>query len=185
MADNYLRLGDKLPDFSLSAFQNNKNTKVVSSSYFGKWLVLVFYPGDFTFVCPTELVEFSQNIEIFEKLGAEVLSISIDTAFVHKAWHESSENLKHISFPMGSDPTGKICRQIGVFDEEKQTAMRATYIFDPKGVLRLIEINDARVGRSVTEIYRKLVAAKHVSDHPGEVCPASWKPGKPTVKVTK
>ena len=148
----------------------------------GKWLVLAFYPADFTFVCPTELEELADLYEEFRKLGAEVASVSTDTAFVHKAWHDNSPAIKKIRYPMLADPSGKLCRAFGTYIDGEGLSLRATFIIDPDGVVKSIEIHDNSIGRSAREILRKLQAAKHVREHPDQVCPASWEPGKETLK---
>ena len=149
----------------------------------GDWLVLFFYPADFTFVCPTELEELANNYEEFKKLDAEILSVSTDTAFVHKAWHDNSEAIKKVQFPMLADPTGKLARKMGVYIEDEGLALRGTFIIDPKGKIVAAEVNDNSIGRSAKELIRKLQAAKFVYDHDGvQVCPASWQPGEKTLK---
>lgn len=175
-------IGQKIPDFTLDAFHEEKIKKIKLSDYKGKWLVLFFYPADFTFVCPTELLELAENYSELRKLGAEVLSVSADTAFVHKAWHDESPAIKKVKFPMVADPTGKLCREFGVYIEEEGLSLRGTFIIDPNGILRALEIHDNSIGRSVSELLRKLEAAKFVREHKGLVCPASWSPGKKTLK---
>lgn len=175
-------IGEKIPDFELEAFHNGEIKKIKLSDYRGKWLVLVFYPADFTFVCPTELEEIADNFEEFKKAGAEVLSVSTDTVFVHKAWHDVSPAIKKIKFPMLADPTGKLSRAFGTYHEDAGVSWRATFIIDPDGVLKAVEMHDNSIGRSAKEILRKLQASRHVREHPGEVCPASWAPGKGTLK---
>ena len=177
-----VKIGEKIQDFELKAFYQDKLADVKSSEYRGKWLVLIFYPADFTFVCPTELEDAAANYEEFKKMDAEVMSISTDTEFVHKAWHDHSPAIKKVNFPMLADPTGKVCREFGVYMENDGTALRGTFIIDPDGVLRTIEIHDNNIGRSARESLRKLQAAKFVREHKGLVCPANWKPGDDTMK---
>lgn len=187
-----VKIGEKILDFALDAFYDpssakasegeGKIKKIKLSDYKGKWLILFFYPADFTFVCPTELEELAENYSEFRKLGAEVLSVSTDTAFVHKAWHDNSPAIRKVKFPMAADPTGKLCREFGVYIEEEGLALRGTFIVDPEGVLKALEIHDNSIGRSADELLRKLQAAKFVKEHKGQVCPASWKPGKKTLK---
>ncbi|MFA6530117.1 MAG: alkyl hydroperoxide reductase subunit C [Candidatus Micrarchaeia archaeon] len=176
-----IRIGEKIADMELDAFYSGKNTKINLSSQKGKWLVLAFYPADFTFVCPTELEELADNYEEFKKQDAEIMSVSTDTYFVHKAWHDASPAIKKIKFPMLADPTGKMCREFGTYIENEGLSLRATFIIDPDGVLKCMEIHDNSIGRSAKEILRKLKAAKFVREHPGQVCPASWEPGKATL----
>lgn len=177
-----IQIGGKIPDLELDAFHNDEIKKVKLSDYRGKWLVLLFYPADFTFVCPTELEEAAEHYEEFKSLGAEVVSVSTDTAFVHKAWHDHSPAIKKVRFPMVADPSGKLCREFGTYLEEEGLSLRATFIVDPEGVLRAIEMHDNSIGRCAKEILRKLQAAVYVKEHQGEVCPASWEPGKETLK---
>lgn len=176
-----VKIGEKVEDFELEAFHENDSKKIKLSDYKGKWVVLLFYPADFTFVCPTELSEAAENYEEFKKLGAEVLSISTDTAFVHKAWHDISDAIKKIKYPMLADPTGKVCRQFGTYIEDEGLSWRGTFIIDPDGILKSMHIHDNSIGRSTKEILRMLEAAKFVSEHKGQVCPASWKPGAKTL----
>ena len=175
-------IGMRVPDFEFEAFYNEEIKKIKFSDYLGKWIVLIFYPADFTFVCPTELEEAANLYENFKKLNAEILSISTDTLYVHKAWHDTSPAIRKISFPMVADTTGKICREFGTYIEEKGLSVRASFIIDPDGIVRAFEMNDNSIGRSSEELLRKLQAAKFVREHKGEVCPASWKPGSKTLK---
>ena len=177
-----VKIGASVPDFEREAFQNEDIGKVKLSDYKGKWLVMLFYPADFTFVCPTELEEAAILYPEFQKEGAEILSISTDTAFVHKAWHDTSESIKKIKYPMVADPTGKLCKEFGTYIEEVGLSLRATFIIDPEGILKAMDIHDNSIGRNGYEILRKLQAAKFVRENPGLVCPASWKPGGKTLK---
>jgi len=175
------KVGFKISDITADALYENNIKKISFSDYKGRWLVLIFYPADFTFVCPTELEEAAEKYDEFKKLNAEILSISTDTVYSHKAWHDSSPSIKKITFPMVADPTGKICREFGTYIEADGVALRGTFIIDPDGILRLMEINDNSVGRNISEILRKLSAAKFTREH-GEVCPVNWKPGEKTLK---
>lgn len=177
-----IKIGQKIPDLELEAFHNDETKKIKLSNYKGKWLVLLFYPADFTFICPTELEEATDLYEEFKKLGAEVLSVSTDTVFVHKAWHDNSPAIKKVKFPMLADPTGKLCRELGTYIEGEGLSQRASFIFDPDGILKSFEIHDNSIGRNAEEILRKLKAAKFVRENPGQVCPANWEPGKKTLK---
>lgn len=177
-----LQVGSVIPDFDVEVFHNNDVRTVKLSDYRGQWLVLIFYPADFTFVCPTELEEAAHYYAEFKKQGAEVLSVSTDTVYAHKAWHDQSPSIKQIQFPMVADPTGKVCRAFGTYIEDKGLSWRGSFIVDPDGVLKVAEIHDNAVGRSTEEILRKLQAARFVREHQGEVCPASWKPGAKTLK---
>jgi len=180
--ENTQKIGSHVVDATLEAFHNEQFKKIKLSDYLGKWVVLFFYPADFTFICPTELEELADNYAKFGELNAEVLSVSTDTAFVHKAWHDNSRAIKKINYPMLADPTGKLSRQFGVYIEEEGLALRGTFIIDPDGKLVAQEVNDNSIGRSAVELLRKLQAAQHVREHRGEVCPASWQPGSKTLK---
>lgn len=175
-------IGQKVADFELSAFQNNKQIKLKLSDFAGKWLVLFFYPADFTFVCPTELEDLADHYEELKKMNVEVLSVSTDTVFVHKAWHDNSPAIKKIEFPMVADPTGALSKEMGVYIPSEGLALRGTFIIDPDGVLKAFEVHDNSIGRSADELVRKLQAAEYVRGHGGEVCPAKWKPGSKTLK---
>lgn len=177
-----VKINEKIPDFSAKAFHNGEIKDVSFSGFNGKWLVLLFYPADFTFICPTELEEAAESYGKFKELNAEILSISTDTAFSHKAWHDVSPSIKKIKYPMLADTTGKICREFGTYIEEEGLSLRATFIIDPDGVLKSFEIHDNSIGRNINEILRKLQAARFVREHKGQVCPASWLPGKETLK---
>ena len=177
-----VKINEKISDFSLEAFHENKIKRIKLSDYKGKWLILFFYPADFTFICPTELEELAENYSEFKKLGAEILSVSTDTAFVHKAWHDNSPTVRKVKFPMVADPTGNLCREFGTYIEDEGLSLRGTFIINPDGILKALEINDNSIGRSASELLRKLEAAKFVKEHKGQVCPASWKPGKKTLK---
>ena len=170
------------PDFSGKAFHNGELTAVNLSDYKGKWVLLFFYPGDFTFICPTELGELADNYEKIKGLGAEIISVSTDSEYVHKAWHEQSEMVKKVKYPMLSDKTGKISRDYGAYIEEEGVALRGSFVIDPDGVLKAYEMHDNSIGRSSAELIRKLQAAKFVREHKGQVCPMSWKPGDKTLK---
>lgn len=177
-----VRIGQKIPDFELDAFHNEEIKKMRLGDYRGKWLILLFYPADFTFVCPTELEEAAEYYSKFTELGAEVLSISTDTAFVHKAWHDNSPAVAKVQFPMLADPTGKVSREFGTYVEEEGHSLRGTFIIDPDGILRALEMHHNSLGRSARELLRKLQAAVFVREHKGQVCPASWEPGDDTLE---
>jgi len=178
-------VGSEVPDFELAAYHKDKIVTLKRAQYRGKWLVLFFYPADFTFICPTELEELAEHYSAFRKEGAEIVSVSADTVYVHKAWHDQSAAIGKITFPMAADPKVVLARAFGIYVEEGEDAglsLRGTFIIDPDGVLRAMEIHDNSIGRSVKELLRKLQAAKFVREHGGQVCPASWEPGKKTLK---
>lgn len=169
-------INDKVENFSTMAFHKGDLTSLDFADYDGKWRILFFYPADFTFVCPTELGEMADYYDRFVEEGAEVFSVSTDTEFVHMAWHEASETIGKIRFPMLADPSGKISKAFGVYLEEAGVALRGTFIVDPQGSVKVMEIHDLDIGRSARELLRKLQAAKFTAAH-GQVCPASWEPG--------
>lgn len=173
---------ETLRDFSLELFQDEKIKKIRLLDYKNKWIVLVFYPADFTFICPTELEELAELYPKFQEAGAEVLSVSTDTVFVHKAWHDTSEAIKKIHFPMVADPTGTLCKAFGTYIKEEGLSLRGSFIIDPDGVLKAMELHDNSIGRSAEELLRKLQAAIYVYGHEGEVCPAKWRPGGKTLR---
>ncbi len=177
-----VKIGEQVPDMEFQVFHDEETKKVKISDYKGRWLVLLFYPADFTFVCPTELEEAAENYAEFKKNNAEVISVSADTVYVHKAWHDTSEAIKKVQYPMAADPTGKLCREFGTYIESEGLSLRGSFLIDPDGVLKSIEIHDNSIGRCAEEILRKLQAAKFVREHKGQVCPASWKPGAKTLK---
>ena len=177
-----VKIGQKVTDFELSTYHNDDIKKIRISDYKGKWLVLLFYPADFTFICPTELEEAANYYAEFQKSGAELLSVSTDTVYVHKAWYDVSAAIKKIKFPMVADPTGNLCREFGTYIDEAGLSLRGSFIIDPDGILKAYEIHDNSIGRSAKEILRKVQAAKFVRENKGEVCPASWEPGKKTLK---
>ncbi len=176
------QINKKVKDIEFEVFLNDKIQKQRISDYNGKWLVLFFYPADFTFVCPTELEEMAILHEQFQIINTEIISISTDTAFVHKAWHDSSPAIKKINFPMAADPTGKMAREYGVYLEDEGLSLRGTFVIDPEGILKLMEVNNNDIGRNANELLRKIQAAQFVNEHDGLVCPASWRPGKDSLK---
>jgi NADH-dependent peroxiredoxin subunit C len=182
MTKNMIQINQTIPDLELEAYHNNEIKKIKLSQYRGQWLILFFYPADFTFVCPTELREMAALYDQFKNEGAEILSVSTDTAFVHKAWHDESEAIKQVRFPMLADPTGKLCREFGTYIEDEGLSLRGSFVIDPDGRLRAYELHDNSIGRSASELLRKLQAAKFVDENGGEVCPASWKPGAETLR---
>lgn len=175
-------IGKRVPNIELEAYHQNKIKKVKLTNYKNKWLVLFFYPADFTFICPTEIKELADLYKEFQKNNAEILSVSTDTVFVHKAWHNCSKAISNIKFPMIADPAGKLSRYFGVYLEDEGVSLRGSFIIDPDGKIVAYEIHDNSIGRSASELLRKLQAAKFVRENKGKVCPASWKPGEKTLK---
>lgn len=168
--------------FKATAYHNGKFTDVTQDDLKGKWNVFVFYPADFTFVCPTELGDLADNYAAFQELGAEIYSVSTDTHFTHKAWHDTSDTINKIKFPMLADPTGALSRNFQVMIEAEGLALRGTFIIDPEGTIKAMEVNDNSIGRDAKELLRRVKAAKYVAENPGEVCPAKWQQGEETLK---
>lgn len=177
-----IKINQAVSDFTLKAYYQDKIKDIKLSDYRGRWVILIFYPGDFTFICPTELEEAANMREELKKKGAEVLSVSVDSVFVHKAWHEQSPAVKNVSFPMLSDPTGVTAKEFGAYIEEDGVCLRGSFIIDPDGILKTMEIHSNNIGRSGKELMRKLDAAIFVRNNKGLVCPASWEPGADTLK---
>jgi peroxiredoxin len=167
--------------FKAQAFKNGQFVEVTDASLKGKWSVVFFYPADFTFVCPTELEDLADNYAEFQKMGVEIYSVSTDTHFAHKAWHDSSPAIKKIGYTMVGDPTGTISRNFEVMIEELGLADRGTFVVDPEGKIQIVEITAGGIGRDAKELLRKVKAAQYVASHPGEVCPAKWKEGEKTL----
>ena len=167
--------------FKATAFHNGNFVEVSDADLKGKWSVVFFYPADFTFVCPTELGDLADVYPEFQKLGVECYSVSTDTHFTHKAWHDASDTIKKIKYPMIGDPTGNITRNFDVMIEEDGLALRGTFVINPEGEIKVAEIHDLGIGRDAKELLRKVQAAQYVASHPGEVCPAKWTPGEATL----
>ena len=175
-------INSQLPEFSVKAFHNGEFKTVTSNDVLGKWAIFFFYPADFTFVCPTELVDVAEKYDKLKAMGVEVYSVSTDSHFVHKAWHDTSDSIKKIQYPMLADPTGVLSRGFGVLIEEDGMAYRGTFVVNPEGKIKVAEIHDNNIGRNADELVRKVEAAQFVATHDGEVCPAKWKAGEETLK---
>lgn len=174
-------INTQIKPFKASAFKNGEFVEVNSEDLQGKWSVFFFYPADFTFVCPTELGDLADHYAEFQKRGVEIYSVSTDTHFTHKAWHDASETIGKIQYTMIGDPTGKITRNFDVMREEQGLADRGTFVVDPNGVIQAMEITAEGIGRDAEDLLRKVKAAQYVASHPGEVCPAKWKEGEATL----
>ena len=174
-------INTEIKPFKASAYKAGKFIEVSDADLKGKWSVVVFYPADFTFVCPTELEDLADNYAEFQKLGVEIYSVSTDTHFAHKAWHDTSEAIGKVNYTMVGDPTGAITRSFEVMIEEEGLALRGTFVINPEGQIKLCEIHDNGIGRDATELLRKVKAAQYVASHPGEVCPAKWQEGEKTL----
>ncbi|MFI3305082.1 MAG: alkyl hydroperoxide reductase subunit C [Rikenellaceae bacterium] len=174
-------INTSIPEFAVQAYHNGEFKRVTSDDLKGRWAILFFYPADFTFVCPTELVDMADKYEEFQQMGVEVYSVSCDTHFVHKAWADASESIQKIKYPMLADPTGLLARAFGVMIESDGMAYRGTFVADPEGNVKLAEVQDNAVGRNADELLRKVKAAQFVASHDGEVCPAKWSEGAETL----
>lgn len=170
-----------LQPFTATAYKEGKFVDVTDADVKGKWAVFFFYPADFTFVCPTELGDLADKYAELKEMGVEVYSVSTDTHFTHKAWHETSDTIGKIQYTMIGDPTLAISRNFDVLIEEAGLADRGTFVINPEGQIKIVEINDGGVGRDASELLRKIKAAQYVAAHPGEVCPAKWKEGEATL----
>jgi peroxiredoxin len=175
-------INSPLPTFTVQAYHQGAFKTVSDATVRGTWAVFFFYPADFTFVCPTELGDLQDKYAELQKMGVEVYGVSTDTHFVHKAWHDNSDTIKKVQYPLLADPTGTLTRAFGVHIEEEGLAYRGTFVVAPDGKVKIAEIHDNGIGRNAEELVRKIQAAQFVANHPGEVCPAKWKPGATTLK---
>ena len=176
-------INQQLPEFKVNAYRKDKGFFTVTNEDLkGKWSILFFYPGDFTFVCPTELADLQDFYAELQGLGVEVYSVSTDSHFVHKAWSDATDTIKGIEYTMLADMTFDLSRQHGVMIEEDGQAYRGTFLYNPEGQLKVLEIHDNGIGRDASELMRKVKAAKFVYENPGLVCPAKWKEGAATLK---
>ncbi|GMB09106.1 peroxiredoxin (alkyl hydroperoxide reductase subunit C) [Thermolongibacillus altinsuensis] len=175
-------IGKQVQPFKAKAYHNGKFIDVTEQDFKGKWSVVCFYPADFTFVCPTELEDLQNHYATLKELGVEVYSVSTDTHFTHKAWHDTSPAISKIEYIMIGDPSQKLSRMFDVLDEETGLAQRGTFIIDPDGVIQAVEINADGIGRDASTLINKIKAAQYVRNHPGEVCPAKWQEGAETLK---
>ncbi|GAB4030478.1 MAG: peroxiredoxin [Elusimicrobiota bacterium] len=187
--EKIIRIGQKVPSFEMETYEPQRKTfdkfSLERAKSDGKWTILVYYPADFTFVCPTELADLAEKHAELAKEGAEVVSVSTDTKFVHMGWQETEKLLKGVSYPMASDLRGRLASMLGVLDENSGLAYRGTFIIDPDGTLVSSEINFNNVGRNMEELLRKFKAFVHCRKNPSEVCPAKWKPGAKTLKPSE
>lgn len=169
-------------DFSVKAFHSGRFIDISREDIRGKWCVFFFYPADFTFVCPTELEDLSNKYDDFKKIDCEIFSVSCDTHFVHKAWHDASERIRKIQFPMIGDPTATLAKDFHVYIEESGLAERGSFVIDPEGRIVVYEVNSGSVGRNADELLRRVQACQFVAAHGDQVCPAKWTPGAETLK---
>jgi peroxiredoxin (alkyl hydroperoxide reductase subunit C) len=175
-------INSQIPEFSVEAFHDGKFKKISNADLKGKWSVFFFYPADFTFVCPTELGDMADKYDKLKGMGVEVYSVSTDTHFVHKAWHDASDTIKKIKFPMLADPTGALSKAFGVYIDDAGLAYRGSFVVNPEGKIKVAEYQDNGIGRNAEELVRKIQAAQFIATHDGEVCPAKWTPGAATLK---
>ncbi|PRR82475.1 alkyl hydroperoxide reductase subunit C [Clostridium luticellarii] len=175
-------IGTEVKPFKAKAYNNGKFIDINEADFKGKWSVVCFYPADFSFVCPTELEDLQNNYEALKDLGAEVYSVSTDTHYTHKAWHDSSQTINKITYTMIGDPSQTLARNFDVLIEDSGLADRGTFIIDPDGVIQALEINAGNIGRDANTVVNKIKAAQYVRNNPGEVCPAKWKEGASTLK---
>lgn len=174
-------INTQVKPFSATAYHNGKFVPVTDANLKGKWAVVFFYPADFTFVCPTELGDLADHYATFKSLGVEIYGVSTDTHFTHKAWHDTSDTIRNVQYPLIGDPTGTLTRNFGVMVEESGLALRGTFVIDPEGRIKAMEVHDDGIGRDAKELLRKVQAAQYVAAHPGEACPAKWTPGDETL----
>ena len=176
------QIGKQIVDFEVQAYTNDTFKIIKKEDVLGKWAVFFFYPAGFTFVCPTELEDLADKYDEFKALGCEIYSVSTDTHFVHKAWHDTSSSIKKIDYPMLADPTGALSRSFDVMIEKDGVAERGTFIVNPEGVITAYEVLAGNVGRNVDELLRRLKALQFVADNPSDACPAGWEEGDSTLK---
>ncbi|MFI3260456.1 MAG: alkyl hydroperoxide reductase subunit C [bacterium] len=175
-------IGKEINEFKAQAFLGNEFKEISKEDILGKWNVFFFYPADFTFICPTELEDLANKYDEFKKVGCEIYSVSCDTHFVHKAWHDTSDTIKKIGYPMLADPTGSIARDFDVMIESDGIAERGTFVINPEGKIVAYEVLAGNVGRNADELFRRVQALQFVAEHGDEVCPAKWQPGEKTLK---
>ena len=174
-------INTEVKPFTAQAYHQGEFITASEADLQGKWSVVFFYPADFTFVCPTELGDLADNYAEFQRLGVEIYSVSTDSHFTHKAWHDTSDTIGKIQYPMIADPTGAITRNFDVMIEEDGMADRGTFVIDPSGKIQIVEITAGGIGRNASELLRKIKAAQYVAAHPNEVCPAKWEAGEATL----
>ena len=175
------RINTAVQPFKTEAFHNGKFIEVTEQAFQGRWSVVIFMPAAFTFNCPTEIEDAADHYAEFQQAGAEVYIVTTDTHFAHKVWHETSPAVGKASFPLVGDPTHTLTHMFGVHIPEEGLALRGTFVINPEGVIKTMEVHDNAVARDVQETLRKLKAAQFVAANPGQVCPAKWKEGAATI----
>lgn len=174
-------IGTHILPFKVNGYKNGEFVEVSDNDVLGKWAIFFFYPADFSFVCPTELEDLANHYEDLQKLGVEVYSVSTDTHFVHKAWHDDSKAIAKVKYTMLGDPNGALSKNFNALNEESGLAHRATFLVDPQGNIQFYEMTADGIGRNADEMLRKVKAAQFIAAHPGEVCPAKWEHGEETL----
>ena len=174
-------INSEIKPFNATAFKAGEFVDISDADVKGKWGVFFFYPADFTFVCPTELEDLQDEYAALQSMGVEVYAVSTDTHFSHKAWHDTSPAIGKIQYYMVGDQTGVITNNFEVMREGQGLADRGTFVVDPDGVIQIMETTCEGVGRNAKELVRKVKAAIHVRNNPGEVCPAKWEEGSETL----
>jgi peroxiredoxin (alkyl hydroperoxide reductase subunit C) len=177
-------INTEVKPFNATAFHAGKFVAVSDADLKGKWSVVFFYPADFTFVCPTELGDLAEHYDEFRRLGVEVYAVSTDTHFTHKAWHDTSDTIGRVQYPLVGDPNHQLARFFDVLiteGEDAGLALRGTFVIDPEGRIKTIEIHDNGIGRDARETLRRVKAAQYIAANPGEVCPAKWNEGARTL----
>ena len=174
----------EVEDFEAFAYHQKQFKKITKKDLLGKWNLFFFYPADFTFVCPTELEDLQEKYHEFKNAGCEIYAISTDTHFAHKTWHDISENISKIEYPMIGDPRHELAYHFDIFDENEGLVQRGSFIIDPEGKIVVYEVNAGNVGRNVDELLRRLLACQFVYEHGNDVCPAKWQPGNQTIKTS-
>lgn len=175
-------INKEVSPFKVQAYHQGAFKEITEKDLKGKWSVFVFYPADFTFVCPTELGDLADNYDKFKAAGCEIYSVSTDSHFVHKAWHDASDTIKKIQYPMLGDPAGRLAMDFQVLVEEDWQALRGSFVINPEGKIAAYEVNGMGIGRDAGELLRRVQAAQFVAEHGDQVCPAKWKPGAETLK---
>jgi peroxiredoxin len=174
-------INTQIKPFAATAYKEGKFVDLTQDSLKGKWAVFMFYPADFTFVCPTELEDLADHHAEFAKLGVELFGVSTDSHFAHKAWHDTSDAIGKVNYALIGDPTQALSRNFEVLIEEEGMALRGTFVINPEGFIKVMEVHDNGIGRDASELLRKVKAAQYVASHPGEVCPAKWTEGASTL----
>jgi peroxiredoxin (alkyl hydroperoxide reductase subunit C) len=180
--ENMALINKEISDFKVQAVAQGVFKEISKADILGNWSVFVFYPADFTFICPTELSDLADNYEQFKAIGCEVYSVSTDSHFAHKAWHDASDTIKKIKYPMLADPVARLSKDFEVYLEEAGVALRGSFVINPQGKIVAYEVNDNSIGREAGELLRKVQAAQFVAEYGDQVCPAKWRPGAQALK---